>query len=329
MKLEITRLDGLRNDLLLRLERSEIDAAVLSVANRARLGGLPGIPRHREASEAERRDFHAAKVPIETHLQQMGLVDATGRARRRAVAISNRNLGANHGHVAWQRAETPRIFRILEDPFDYGAYSCLCAWREGGLSIEDLRFDAASDRVHDAGDGRDLSDALEWAVFGQRVLRAGRASRLEEVIHQFYDIRHVLAFDERREEGVRIRQDVYRGYPEAFRENVLRAWRAGAPRAAYFHNALGLSSGHLVVLQREGTIEGIAAALLDAGAQDGIILDNGGSVACWVWWTNLHAGGLISPTVDYRPPGTSAIGLVLKGPLRPELPGGSVSYTVV
>ena len=34
MKLEITRLEGRRNDLLLRLERAEIDSARLSVANR-------------------------------------------------------------------------------------------------------------------------------------------------------------------------------------------------------------------------------------------------------------------------------------------------------
>ena len=48
MRLEITRIEGLRNDLLLRLDRSEIDAARLSVANRDRLMALPGMPRHRQ-----------------------------------------------------------------------------------------------------------------------------------------------------------------------------------------------------------------------------------------------------------------------------------------
>ena len=99
------------------------------------------------------------------------------------------------------------------------------------------------------------------------------------------------------------------------------------PRARYFHSALGLSAREVVVLQREGTIEEIGAALRDAGADDGLILDNGGSVACWVWWANNYAGGVVSPTVDYRPPGTSAIAFVLKGPLNVDLPGGSVSYS--
>ena len=99
------------------------------------------------------------------------------------------------------------------------------------------------------------------------------------------------------------------------------------PRARYFHNAVGMSDDAVVVVQREGTIEEVGAALCEAGATDGVILDNGGSIACWVWWANLYAGGMVSPTVDYRPPGTSAIAFILKGPVRLELPGGSVSYS--
>jgi hypothetical protein len=325
MHLEITRVEGLRNDLLLHLDRSEIESALLSVANRDRLMTLPGIPRHREATDDEARGIEAAKVPIETHLQRLGIVDG-GRARRRAIAISNRNLGTNHGHVAWQRSETPRAFRIAEDPGHPGGVSCLTAWVGGRLSIEDLRFDG--DRVHDGKSGRDLSEDVEWATAGQRVLRDSRVATLDEIAAQFYDIRHVLAFDRRREEGERIREQIYRGYPQAYRDNVRRAWRdLGVPRARYVHNAIGVSADTLTIVQREGTVEEIGEALKSAGATDGLILDNGGSVACWVWWANGYAGGIISPTVDYRPPGTSAIAFVLKGPVNIELPGGSVSYS--
>lgn len=83
------------------------------------------------------------------------------------------------------------------------------------------------------------------------------------------------------------------------------------------------------MVQREGTVEEVGAALRDAGASGGLILDNGGSVACWVLWANNYAGGLVSPTVDYRPDGTSAIAFVLKGRARVDLPGGSVSYGVL
>jgi len=328
MHLEITRLEGLRNDLLLRIERSEIEGLLLSVANRDQLMALPGMPRHRDATVEESRGIEAAKQPLAAHLENLGLVGADGKARRRAIAISNRNLGTNHGHLAWQRGQRPGVFKMREDPGHGGAASFLTAWRDGRVSIEDLALDAGGDRVHTASDGRDVGGEIEWATFGQRVLRDGAVARIEDIAHQFYDSRHVLAFDPRREEGERIRREIYSGYPATFRENVLRAWRdQGVPRSRYVHNAVGVAPDAIVIVQREGTIEEIGDALAAAGATDGVILDNGGSVACWVWWANLYAGGIISPTVDYRPPGTSAIAFVLKGPVNVQLPGGSVSYS--
>jgi hypothetical protein len=166
MRLEITRLEGLRNDLLLRIERSELDDALLTVANRDRLLELPGMPRHRAATTDEADRMAAAKVPLEEHRRRMDIVDASGRARRRAVAISNRNLGTNHGHVAWQRAEQPPVFRTLEDPVDYGVYSCLTWWRDKRLSVEQLRFDVAQQRIHSPDGGRELGGEVVWASFG-------------------------------------------------------------------------------------------------------------------------------------------------------------------
>jgi hypothetical protein len=329
MRLEIARVEGLRNDLVLQLDRSEIESALLSIANRDRLMALPGIPRHREATDEEARGIDDAKVLLEEHLRRLGFLGNDGKAARRAIAVSNRNLGTNHGHLAWQRQETPRIFAIREDPRPRRHLSCLTSWVDGRVSIEDLRFDYDADRVYEAHAGRDLVDEIDWATSGQRVLHDGRVSRIDEIADHFYDVRHVLAFDRRREAGERTKREIYRGYPQAFRDNVLRAWRdLGIPRARYVHNAIGISADALFIVQREGTVEEIGDALKSAGATDGLILDNGGSVACWVWWANLYAGGIVSPTVDYRPPGTSAIAFVLKGPLNVELPGGSVSYSV-
>jgi hypothetical protein len=327
MRLEVTRIEGRRNDLLLRLDRPEIKAALLSVVNRERLMALPGMPRHREGTDAEARGMAEAKLPIEGHLERLDIVDGHGRARRRAVAISNRNLGTNHGHVAWQRGEQPQVFRVLEDPLGTRLSSYLTVWRDGRLGIEDLEVDAVADGLRDAG-GRNVGDAVEWATSGQRVLRDGRITPLDEIAAQFYDVRHVLAFDAHREAGERIRREIYAGYPDTFEANVRRAWRElGVPRARYVHNAIGVNADEVIVLQHEGTIEEIGEALLEAGADDGVILDNGGSVVCWVWWANAYAGGIVSPTVDYRPPGTSAIVFELKGPLNVDLPGGSVSYS--
>jgi hypothetical protein len=354
MRLEITRIEGRRNDLLLRLDRSELRGAQLSVVNRERLMALPGMPRHRAATADEARRIADAKQPIEQHLERLGVVDGEGTARRRAIAISNRNLGTNHGHLAWQRGEQPRLLRILEDPIGAKVASFLTVSDDGGIrdsgesrtrtsaareragefegrspsiGIEDFEIDVAGDRLLDAG-GRDASDRLEWATVGQRVVRSGRVTPIEEIAAHFYDVRHVLAFDPKRDAGERIRQAIYDGYPGTFAANVLRAWREhGVPRARYVHNAVGVNAREVIVLQREGTIEEIGQALIDARADDAVILDNGGSVVCWVWWANAYRGGIISPTVDYRPPGTSAIVFALQGPLNVDMPGGSVSYS--
>src|ERR1700733_5723305 len=148
MRLEINRLEGLRNDLFLRLERAEIEAARLNIANRQRLMSLPGIPRHREATPGETHAVAACKIVIDEHLRHLGVLDAESKPQCRAVAISNRNLGANHGNIAWQRNATQPIFHVAEDPCSYAAYSCLTAWRDGHLSIEDLRFDFTAQRIH-------------------------------------------------------------------------------------------------------------------------------------------------------------------------------------
>src|SRR5215204_5555605 len=188
MRLEITRIEGVRNDLLLRLERSEIAGAGLSVVNRDRLMALPGMPRHRDATDDEARGVAEAKIPIEAHLEQLGVVDGKGRARRRAVAISNRNLGTNHGHVAWQRSEQPRLFRIHEDPILSPAASFLTVRSGGGIAIEDFTVDPVRDCLLDR-DGRDASERIDWATAGQRVVRGGQVTPIEEIAAHFYDIR--------------------------------------------------------------------------------------------------------------------------------------------
>jgi hypothetical protein len=270
-----------------------------------------------------------AKIPIEEHLRSLGLTGEDGRPVRRAIAIGNRNLGMNHGHVAWQHDQSPRLFRVDGDVAAYGAWSCLTAWRDGRLTIEDLSPDWARDALRLAQAGRDVSDEVRWATFGHVVQLEGDIGVVVALAGEFSYVRHLLAYYPRGSKGAALAHDLYDGYPERFGDNVRRAWLSGAPRAKYVHNAVGLGPDRIVIVQKEGTVEEIGAALHDAGADDGVILDNGGSVACWVWWANDYAGGLVSPTVDYRPPASSVVALVLKGPSASDLPGGSVSYTVL
>jgi hypothetical protein len=161
------------------------------------------------------------------------------------------------------------------------------------------------------------------------VLREGQVVPIEGIIDQFYDIRHVLAFDRNSSPGRHIEAEIYEGYPEQFQKNALRALREkGVPRNRYLHNAVGLSDESVFILQRDGTAEEIAHWLKEARARDGIILDNGGSVFCWAWWP-YPAGGYVFTAPDFRSPSSAVIAFVLRGPANTNLPGGSVSFSVI
>ena len=198
-------------------------------------------------------------------------------------------------------------------------------YHDGQLAVRSLRFE--KDRVLEGS--TDITEQITWCVYANWVLRDGRVINIEKIIDQFYDIRHVLAFDRGTELGRQIEREIYQGYPERFRENALRALtQKGVPRNRYLHNCLGLSDDHIFILQREGTIEEVAHYLREAGAKDGIILDNGASVFCWVWWLHPKGGFLINAP-DYRPPASAVIAFVLEGPVAANLPSGSVSFSVV
>ncbi len=331
MRIEIHKTPGLRNDLLLEIARSEVEDTFFHIANRDCFRQLPGLLRHTSRQDPNvRRQVNACKIPVEEHLKLLteyghALLDHDGHPKRRVIVIGSRNVGNNHGFIAWQKDENPKLFHIQGDPLNYPSYSCLVRHRDGRLAVRALRFDRG--RVFE-GDA-EVTEEIEWCVFANWVLRDGKVVSVEGVIEQFYDIRHVLAFDREREPGRQIEAEIYQDYPGRFRENSLRALREkGVPRNRFLHNCLGLSDDHLFILQQEGTIEEVAHWLKAAGAKDGIILDNGGSVFCWAWWL-YPKGGFLFTAPDYRPASSAVIAFVLNGPAATHLPSGSASFSVI
>jgi predicted dehydrogenase len=311
MEVRLNKTHGLCNDLLIVLARAEVEDTLFHIANRDRFRQLPGLLRHvPEQNPSERQQVGNCKIPIEEHLKQISvaghqLLDADGRPQRRVIGIGSRNVRNNHGFIAWQRDEQPKLFHVKDDPLNHAAYSCLVKHTDGRLAIRALRFD--EERVF-AGE-QEISSEIDWSVYANWVLRDGRVASIEEIIDQFYDIRHVLAFDRQHELGQQIEAGIFAGYPEHFRANALRAWREqGVPRNRFLHNGLGLSDDSVIILQREGTIEEVAAWLKEAGARDGVILDNGGSVFCWAWWL-YPKGGYLFAAPDFRSPSSAVIAL--------------------
>ena len=360
METKIRIQHGVAHDLCLTIAKEELEECLLSFPWWEKLVHSYGYVRHPMGEIPEEKGLPAShdpdtgwakgggalskyKIPPEGHLRQDGLnlLDEHGRPTRRFILIGNRNLGNNPGFVAWHRDKSPRLFHLKGDEVKKEPYTCLVWYKEGDLRIESIKFKTKGNdhSPYRVADGENLSEMIYWCTYGQQVLRSGKLVDIEEIIDQFYDIRHVLCFPTSDEKGREELRGLYEGYPEEFRDRVLAAWREGRPRSRYIHNAIGIASDRIIILQRHGTIEEIGQWLREEGAEDGIILDNGGSVFTWAWWAFREiikegeeeiriTGNLIFNSPDWRPPTISLIAFVLKGPPRHEEPPGSVAFTV-
>ncbi|MGQ9533309.1 MAG: hypothetical protein ACUVTQ_11005 [Desulfotomaculales bacterium] len=285
-------------------------------------GALVSEPRCPRCGRSAEASFE------EEHLKKLGLLDAGLRPQARVVAITNRNLGNNYGFMAWHR-QWPRPFFLRGEPADRRSYAIVCWSREKALTIRRVTF--AEERVR-SSDGSDLTDEMHWCASGQQILRDGEIVPVEELFADFYDARHVLALDPLRPDGQRGLEEVYGRTGafdfEGFAGRVREKWQAGFPRSRYFHNCLGLSRNSVLILQKEGTPEELARELQRLGAQDALILDNGGSVGCWAWWV-YPSGGFIFTAPGYRPKASAVIAIVLKGPAATSPLPGTAPATMV
>jgi hypothetical protein len=277
----------------------------------------------------------------------LDLLDEYGRPTNRLILIGNRNLGNNLGFIAWHKTKDPKCFHLQNEQITERVYSCLtCKKPSKGLnssvdlSIDRIKFQQNEGNckpVQSSG-SQDIADEVMWCTYGQQVLRKGQLVDVEELIDQFYDIRHVFFFPTPWHQ--KELSSMYKDYPRSFRDNALHELRSGRPRSRYLHNAVGIGSGNIVLLQRHGTIEEIGQWLQEAGAEDGLILDNGGSVFTWAWWplrdiikvgeNKLRiTGNVIFNAPDWRPQSISLIAFALKGQPRYEEPGGAVAMAMV
>lgn len=361
METNIRMRHGTSYDLCLTIPREELKECLLSFPSWDKLVHSYGYVRHLMQAMPDRLSPPAShdpetgewaergealreyKRPPEKHLgtRDLNLLDEHERPTQRTLLIGNRNLGNNSWFVAWHRDKTPQCFRLLAEPVTKRTYSCLTCYSNGHLGIESVQFQPSGDdyRPYRLSDGDDLADKIDWCSYGQQILRDGIPVDIAEIIHEFYDIRHALFFPTTTPEQEEELRDIYDGYPEGFQENALEAWRRGHPRSRYFHNAVGLAPDNVIILQRHGTIEEFAHWLLELGAQDGLILDNGGSVFTWAWWpirevnkanheTIRKTGHVVFSAPDWRPPSSSVIAFVLKGPATVDEPRGSVAFSV-
>ncbi len=309
--------------MITRIPRQDILDSWLSVPGWEKLNGTNGYCRDNIRASQD-PDFDPEKgklpyrsydeksclLPYEEHLRQLGL-----KPEDKWILTGARNLGNNLRIIGWDSRKG-----LLELNGENAAsgreYCCLCKGNDGKLSVQIVSFSNEKPSL----------DNLDWAVSGQQLVWDGKPSSIETIIPFTYDLRHVWQIPgtnvprmgPRAYAGVNIEEMCDRfieisNLPEREAARILMdfARRENYPRETdYMHSAIGISEDgdFIVLVQRHGSFEDIAATLVHAGAYRAIELDQGGSCGVMIGGDKeFTPGRLIMASQYFRPRGLSLL----------------------
>lgn len=107
--------------------------------------------------------------------------------------VGNGNLLANFGFVAWSAGV---LYHLADEPIFKRSYTCIVSWNDGRVTVEDLWFarengDVIVLRKIDST-VQDITDEIDFATSGQRLVRQDATLSLEQIAEQWYDTRHLV-----------------------------------------------------------------------------------------------------------------------------------------
>lgn len=109
------------------------------------------------------------------------------------------NLSMNEWYVAFLRspftANQPTFIALPEDQRDRyppRQYTCLVKYSDGNARIESVIFNFLKKRIFSVAGRKDITDEVEFAVYGTQVLRNGELVGLSGIVEQIADVRHLF-----------------------------------------------------------------------------------------------------------------------------------------
>ena len=300
----------------------------------------------------EKGDIRIFHESYDTHLKAHGLVDENGRVKAAGYLNGWRDMGQNPWHIFWENSPKEHNFfanpdeqlvshrplpgdrlTALEEDHKEGAthmgslatgrvYTCMVYKQGNAPEIRRLRFDFNHDLYSEALDEK-LSDKVDWAASGKPIVVNREPVDIYKELPQFYDIAHVVQISDRtvtgsendkeRNRDFAIAAEVFKNYPWEFKKRFTELLGKGFPRASYYFDVVGVSDSRLMVLNMQGTIEDVARYAISKGMKEGIIVDEGGSLATWAWYHG-DRGGFENVSMYFRPSAISTFGILLAAP---------------
>jgi hypothetical protein len=177
-----------------KLVRESVDAWVRDVVDKRNQGLMD--PRDAE----QRIRYYQAFVGALSELSDYE--DAFHRAYPGSRIVGMQgcgNLSMNEWYVAYLRSPftggEPRFVALPEDRLDRvpaRQYTCLVKYRGGRTTIEPLFFNFLKRCVCRRPDRQDITDEIEFAVYGTQVLRNGELVDFSNIVEQIADVRHLF-----------------------------------------------------------------------------------------------------------------------------------------
>lgn len=337
-RLQVTRRSGCpESELYMEIPYCMIKEMKLSIPEREALNQGSGIIRNKEnpvgyrivkdeqhdskqlsdvygADIEEARRYHRT---YQEHAADMGLTE-------QFIVIGNGNLGNNPWYTAWQKEETKKRFALSGEPEDR-TYGVLII--SGNDTPQITRCIIKEEGIYQSIGGKigNMIEDVLWATTGIPIILEGKEVPLEDIIEEFYDIRHIFDWIDhgpKKESNIEHLKYVYKAAEELGWKETINFCMGSMPRARFLHSIIGTKEDCLVIAHSYGTIEEIAVDMARQEVENAIILDQGGSCGCYVKGT-FYAGedkdkkritsGFMNTSSYFRDTRISTIGISLFG----------------
>ena len=194
--------------------------AVLADPDVAAEARIAAEKRKRDAERRIKDAEHRTRI-YTIWLSQISRIDAFDRTLIKAYGKKNRklqivgqggwgDLTMNFWNVAFISGPMVqggrRLLFLNGEPLSDRIYSCFIKWNANSniapngkrVSIEDVRFDAFAVKpnekvfVYRNGNWTPCANDIEFAASNQQVVRDGQVTRVDRLLHQFADLRHMI-----------------------------------------------------------------------------------------------------------------------------------------
>ncbi|MDP8216144.1 MAG: fructose-bisphosphatase class III [Candidatus Kaelpia imicola] len=167
--------------------------------NRLYANRLQNVVEVDGANSIAMNDMNVVRNGMQTIDEYIAEYESKHSDKEVIAALPASNVLWNDWFVAYSEGTLYHRFNEPIDNRSYSTgYSMFVVYNDGRVAIESLRFENNDQglRVIKATSREDITDQINYATFGQQILRGGATRDITEISYQWDDLRHLIGFPE-------------------------------------------------------------------------------------------------------------------------------------